>query len=218
MRKLLCLIVLFMIPNLVVASGDELTNTLENENALNATVENTIKGDSGSVGIGYGPDNDINDCMAHWSALIVTFPKRNKFCERQAFVKWAETPEFHTPQSIKIMCSDPMGAEVFGDTQECILTFTPPDIPTTPPTPGPDEEETRPDEPGDISECEGCGPPEISIVTQQMAQHEEEYEGLEQRLARIERGNRIAAQKAQERREYAQMTIDKLGPIDESDR
>ena len=38
----------------------------------------------------------------------------------------------------------------------------------------------------------------------------EEYESLEARLARIESGQRIAARKAQQRRDYAQQTVERL--------
>lgn len=211
MRKLLCLLTLFLVTPLALASGDDLTNVSKNQNELNVAT-----GTGNSTSFGYGPDNDINDCMAHWSALIITFPKRNKFCERQEFVSWAQAPQFHTLNSIKIMCSDPMGREVFGSTLECISVFTPEGVPTTPPTPGPDDEETRPDAVGEVSECGGPCPDVHDIVQTQMVQHEEEYENLEQRLARIERGNQIASQKAQERRDYAQQTIERLE--DESER
>lgn len=165
---------------------------------------------SDSVAIGYGPDNDINDCMAHWSALIVTFPKRNKFCERQEFVSWAQAPDYHTPNSIKIMCSDPMGSEVFGSTLECISVFTPEDIPTPIPTPGPGASGYSPGAVGEVSKEGYGGPPGAELVIQQMEMHEEEYEGLESRIASIEAGQRASARKAQERRDYAQQTIEKL--------
>jgi hypothetical protein len=103
-----------------------------------------------------------------------------------------------------------MGGEVFGSTLECISVFTPEGVPTTPPTPGPDEDGYRPDGAGEVSKCGTCRPPGAAIVETQLAIHTEEFEDLETRLARIERGNRIAAQKSQERRDYAQQTIQRL--------
>lgn len=163
----------------------------------------TNMGGSDNLAVGYGPDNDINECMAHWSVLIVTMPKRNKFCERQEFVSWAQATELHTPNSIKIMCSDPLGSEVFGSRDECIDVFTPKQpVPTSGPC-----------DPCDLEERQA----DYNYMQQeQMAKQAAEFETLEQRLARIERNNRIAAQKAQERREYAQYTIERLE--DESER
>lgn len=208
MRYLLLLGVLISGP--LFASGDKITQS-------NDPITNQTVGGSDNLAIGYGPDNDINDCMAHWSALIVTFPKRNKFCEQLALVAWAEHPETHTPQSIKIMCSTASAKEVFGHTLECISVFTPERVATTPPTPGPDEPGYGPDEAGEVSQCGGPCPDVHDIVVQQVAEVEKEYESLDARLARIERGNRIAAQKAQERRDYAQQTIERLKD-DESER
>jgi hypothetical protein len=194
----------------VLMSGPLFASGTDVEQEVKVISNPVMNAGSDSIAIGYGPDNDINDCMAHWSALIVTFPKRNKFCERQEFVSWAQAAQFHTPQSIKIMCSDPMGGEVFGSTLECISVFTPEGVPTTPPTPGPDEDGYRPDGAGEVSKCGTCRPPGAAIVETQLAIHTEEFEDLETRLARIERGNRIAAQKSQERRDYAQQTIQRL--------
>lgn len=143
--------------------------------------------------LSYGPDVDINDCMAHWSALIITFPKRNKFCERQEFVRWAQAPKFHNPNSVMIMCSDPLASEVFGSRDDCISVFT---VEQVVPTSGP---------------CIECDHEEEIAATQmQVAQTVEEFESLEQRVARVERGNQIAARKAQERRDYAKHTMKRL--------
>lgn len=207
---------LLFVPATLWASGDKITQS-------NDPITNQTVGGSDNLAIGYGPDNDINDCMAHWSALIVTFPKRNKFCEQLALVAWAEHPETHTPQSIKIMCSTSAAVDVFDTRDGCVNIFTSDasdgGIGTTPPTPRPDGEGYRPDAVGEVSECTPrCPPetpPEVVLVQQQMEQHTEEYENVSKRLARIEQGQRISAQKAQERRDYAQQTIEKL---DESER
>lgn len=212
------LFLLLFLPATLWASGDKITQSNDP-----VTTQEVVTGSSDSVAFGYGPDNDINECLAHWSALIVTFPKRNKFCETLSLVAWAEHPETHTPQSIKIMCSTSAAEDVFDTRDACINTFTSDardgGVPTTPRTPGPDDEETRPDAVGEVSECGGPCPDAHDIVIQQVAEVEQEYEDLDARLARIERGNRIAAQKAQERRDYAQQTIDKLqAGEDESER
>ena len=202
MRRLLWAIALCLITSLALASGDDLTNISKNENDLSVAT-----GSTDSVAFAYGPDNDINDCMAHWSVLIATFPKRNKFCERQAFVAWAEHPVTHSAASIKIMCSDPMASEVFDSRDECIKVFTPLSEPPT----------------GTTGTGEGMsGPLEkvasyIDDVQEVQVQQQQEYESLEDRLARVETGQRMAARKAQERRDYAQQTIDVLRSEDESE-
>lgn len=201
MRKLLCLLS-FLICSPLYAGGDDLTNISKNTNDLSVAT-----GGTDSVAFAYGPDNDINDCMAHFSILIATWPKRNKFCERQAFVAWAEHPKTHSVASVKIMCSDPMASEVFDNRDECIGVFTPPSEPPT----------------GTTGTGEGMsGPLEkvasyIDDVQEVQVQQQQEYESLEDRLAKVETGQRIAARKAQERRNYAQQTIERLANESENE-
>jgi len=180
---------------LLLLSGIALADKEHHNTGGDVIDTSNVVGVSGSDtnALSYGPDVDINDCMAHWSALIITFPKRNKFCERQEFVRWAQTPEFHTSNSIIIMCSDPLASEVFGSRDNCIDVFT---IEQVVPASGP------------CIECDH--EEEIAITQMQVAQTVEEYESLEQRVARVERGSQIAAQKAEERREYAKHTIKRL--------
>lgn len=219
MRKLLWIIALCLITSLTFA--DDPHPHHDNDDVMGDISTSVVTGTGNNTSVGYGPDNDIDDCMAHWSALIVTFPSRNKFCEALALVLWAEHPETHTVQSIKIMCSSKAGIDVFDTKQGCISAFTS-DIPDGGPgihipTPGPDDQETRPDGAGDISEW-GSGHPEaVAIVREQVAQVVKDYGTLESRIARVEHGNRIAAQKAQERRDYAQQTIDMLIPEDKDE-
>ncbi len=72
----------------------------------------------------------IADCMAHWAIAIVSWPARNKFCERLAFTAWAENPARHTLNSVKIHCSSRIAKEIFGKRKDCetaFVTVEPPD-------------------------------------------------------------------------------------------
>jgi hypothetical protein len=198
----ICVLLLFWLATANAGGPD-----IEQEVKIHGGDVNVPVGGSDSVAIGYGPDNDINDCMAHWSAILITVPKRNKFCERQEFVQWAEATEKHTPASVRIQCTGPLGSEVFGSTDECIDTFLPkPSVPVSGPCDEPDPCEVERERVADINYAQ----------QEQITQQEIELESLEERLARIERNNRLAAQRAQERREIAQQTLERL--TDESER
>jgi len=171
----------------------------------------------GSKAIGFGRssfDVDINQCMGStaWDTILVGKQKLvlNKWCAAEVY----DARGLHNVAA-RLRCQIPEIADLFGPGEDCVLENTLPGgdggIATTVPTPGPDEPGYRPDEAGEVSECGGPCPDVASIVQTRIEQHTEEYENLEQRLARMERGNAAAAKK---RREYAQQTMEKLSDND----
>ena len=104
-------------------------------------IDNVLTGGDVSTGgvstrvFSVGSDNDIADCMAHWTAVIVTWPARNKFCELTEFSNWAEHPELHTEASIAIRCSSKAAKDVFGSASQCSDNFKPYEVKIVPQTP-----------------------------------------------------------------------------------
>jgi len=173
-----------------------------------------VGGDSKAYGFSHSlGDVDINQCLGstQWGTIIVSKQKLvlNKWCAAEVY----DAKGMYSVAA-KLRCQIPEINKLFNTDLECIRenTWTPP--PTTPPGSGPDGEETRPDAAGGVSEPGGMHRPvdPEAYVQQQIAINiqEEELETLEQRVARIEYGGRIAAQKAQARRDYAQHTIKRL--------
>lgn len=208
MRKLLLL--LFLLPVAALASPDIIQSN-DNNAQTTGDVVNEI---GGSTSRAYGfshalGDVDINQCLGstQWGSILVSKQKLvlNKWCAAEVF----DAKHMHS-MAARLRCQIPEISNLFDTALGCISenTYTPSATPI--PTPGPDEDGYRPDEAGDISEWGDSLSPGLGIVQQQIAIQAEEYETLEQRIARIENGNRIAARKAQERRNYAQMTIERL--------
>ena len=221
MRYFTLLVVLMSGP--LFASGDDVRVTQSND-MNNQTTGDVSTGDvnGGSFTGGSNKslalvnslgDVDINDCLGSTQWATPVFSKQklnlNKWCAAEVY----DAKGMYTMGG-RIRCQIPEIAALFDDAQQCVLENTvPAPIPlpaTTPPTPGPDDEGYRPDEAGEVSQWGDGHPGDIDIVQRELAMHEEEYESLEERLARLERNNQIAARKSQERRDYAQQTIQRL--------
>ena len=173
---------LFLSPLLAFASGPDIEQEVATNVATSVTGSTTK---AFSVG---GGDMDINQCLATHSVLFGLWQGThlNVMCVADGLDARGEHRE-----AAEMRCSVRRFRKVYGDNcvEDTMFKSTPP--PPAVPTSGPLEE---------------------VIIVQQAAleEHEEEYESLENRLARIERGNRIASQKAQARRDYAKQTIERL--------
>ena len=211
MNKYALLLVLMSGP--LFASGDDVrvtqSNDMNNQTAGDVDGGTFTGGSNKSLALVNSlGDVDINDCLGSTQWATPLFSKQklnlNRWCAAEVY----DAKGMYSMGG-RVRCTIPEVASLFDDPQQCILenTVTPP--PVDVPTPGPDERPTRPDEAGGVSEWGDGRSPDPSLVMQ-MAIQEEQYETLEQRLARLERGNKIAAQKSQERRDYAQHTIERL--------
>lgn len=216
MRYLLLLLVLISGP--VFASGDKITqsNDMNNQTSGDVTTGDVSTGDltGGSQSnsskslalVNSLGDVDINDCLGSTQWATPLFSKQklnlNKWCAAEVY----DAKGMHAMAG-RIRCQIPEVAALFEELQQCVLENTVvvpvPVPPTDIPTPGPGDEETRPGAVGEVSEP-GVGPSAEHELVQM------EIETLEQRVARIERENRLTEQKSQERRDYAQHTIEKL--------
>ena len=215
MKKLL-LIVLISGP--VFASGDKITqsNDMNNQTSGDVTTGDVSTGDltggsqsnsSKSIALVNSlGDVDINDCLGSTQWATPVFSKQklnlNKWCAAEVY----DSKGMHSMAG-RIRCEIPEIEALFDDHQQCVLENTvlvPAPIPaTTVPMP-PVADEGRPPVGSEGYRNGGMDPsPGVELV--QM-----EIETLEQRVARIERENRITEQKSQERRDYAQHTIEKL--------
>jgi hypothetical protein len=147
-----------------------------------------VNSDSKSFAFAHGlGDVDINQCLAstQWGTILVSKQKvvLNKWCAAESY----DARGLHTMAAL-IRCDIPEISKLFNDKEKCIRanTYSPPPEPVTVIVPA-----AEPD-------------------VEQLAQVEEEHESLEQRLARLERNQRAAAAKAQERRDVAQETYQKI--------
>lgn len=191
------------------ASGDDIVQSNDMNNQTTGDV-GLVTGDSRAFAFAHGlGDVDINQCLGstQWGTILVSKQKLvlNKWCAAEVY----DAKGMYSMAG-RLRCQIPAIADLFTDPQQCVLenTWTPP--PADIPTPGPDGDGYRPDGPGEVSKEGYGGPPGMEIVQRELAMHEEEYESLEERLARLERNNQIAARKSQERRDYAQQTIQRL--------
>jgi hypothetical protein len=206
MRYLLLLGVLISGPLFADRSDD----VIQSNDMNNLTGDLNVEGSS-AVGFGRSSfDVDINQCMGStsWDTIIVGKQKLvlNKWCAAEAY----DARGLHNVAA-RLRCQIPEIADLFGPDEDCVLENTllgpPGGIAGTIPTPGPDEDGYRPDEAGEVSKGGGPPAPGVELVQRELQMHAEEYESLEQRIARMERGNAAAAAK---RRDYAQQTMEKL--------
>jgi hypothetical protein len=156
---------------------------------VESVVNNSIGGNkSKSLALGHGlGDVDIAQCLGstQWDTILGGKQKLvlNNVCMAEFYLNQGKYA-----LAAMALCNQPEILKEFSTEEECegAHDFTPPPMePTIIPM---------------INE------EQMVIVEEQ----EEEIESLEQRIARIERANRIAARKAQERREFAQQTILKV--------
>jgi hypothetical protein len=149
---------------------------------------NTVVGGSTTKAFSVGGgDMDINQCLATHSVLFGLWQGThlNKMCVADGLDINGKHEE-----AAEMRCSVRGFRKVYGDdcVEETMFRPPPPLPPTVVPTSGPLLRE---------------------VLVAQEAQ-EEDYESLEARLARIESGQRIAARKAQDRRDYAQQTMKRI--------
>lgn len=146
----------------------------------------TYGSSSKAFGLG-GGDMDINQCLATHSVLFGIWQGThlNKMCIADGLDAHGKHEE-----AAEMRCSVRGFRKVYGSdcVEETMIRPPPPSPPIVVPTSGPLLEEV--------------------LVAQE--EQEEDYESLEARLARIEQGQRIASRKAQERRDYAQQTMERL--------
>ena len=163
---------------------------------VDSSVNNVISGDSSKAfafGHGLG-DVDIAQCLGstQWDTILGGKQKLvlNNVCMAEFYLNQGKYA-----LAAMALCNQPEILKEFSTEEECegAHDFTPPPMePTIIPM---------------INE------EQMVIVEEQ----EEEIESLEQRIARIEQANRIAARKAQERREFAQETLLKVTENDSED-
>jgi hypothetical protein len=133
-----------------------------------------------------GGDMDINQCLATHSVLFGLWQGThlNKMCIADGLDARGKHEE-----AAEMRCSVRGFRKVYGSNcvEETMIRPSSPPPPVVP-TSGPLLEEV--------------------LIAQE--EQEEEHESLEARLARIESGQRIASRKAQERRDYAQQTMERI--------
>ena len=183
--------VLILLPSMAFAGGPE----VEQETKV-VTGDVNVVGESGTaLGLGHAlGDVDIAQCLGstQWDTILGGRQKLvlNNVCMAEFYLnngKWK--------LAAMALCNQPEILSEFSTEAECEEAHNFNSVieeqPVIVPTPGP------------LNEV-------IYAQQQIIEEHEEEYESLEARLARIERGNRIASQKAQARRDYAKQTIERL--------
>ena len=140
-------------------------------------------------------DVDINQCLAstQWGTILVSRQKvvLNKWCAAESF----DARGMHVMAAL-IRCDIPEISKHFDDKQVCVdaNTFKPAPAPVTKPA--------------------TVIPPEVL----ELEETQEEHDNLAQRLARLERDQRAAAVRAQERREIAQKTYEKVKDLRNDER
>jgi len=174
---------LLLLPMLAFASGDDIE--IEND-LVTGDVATNIKG-STVYGMS-GGDMDINQCLATHSILFGLWQGThlNTMCVADGLDADGKHHE-----AAMMRCSVRRFRKVYGSVEECIDTteYRPP-----PPAPAPVMKE-------------GSGGYDLE---EYRVEHEKVDDSIEDRLARIEAGNRAAARKAQQRRDYARQTIQRL--------
>lgn len=213
MRYSLLLMVLISGP--LFASGDDI---VQSNDMNNLTGDVSMTGSSNKAfGFGYAMgDVDIAQCLGseQWGTilggkqkLVLNWPCMAEFYLRNGMYDLASMAICNT--EVLTEFESEYACEQAHDFEGMLLVVPP--LPATGiPTPGPDEDGYRPDEVPEVSKEGYGGPPGTEIALMQLEIHQEEYSTLEERLARVESGQRAAAQKSQDRRDYAQMTIERL--------
>lgn len=147
-----------------------------------------VNSDSKSFAFAHGlGDVDINQCLAstQWGTILVSKQKivLNKWCAAESY----DARGLHTMAAL-IRCDIKEIGKHFNNEEECVQanTYSPPPEPVT------------------------IIVPAATPNVEQLAEVEQKHESLEQRLERIERSQRAAAAKAQQRREIAQETYQKI--------
>ena len=168
-----------------VATGDVSTGDMN--------VENTLMGSNSDVITTVLGDVDIADCLYSWQVIIVQGVAINKFCQYMELARDQHLlGNFLTEARIK--CQVGIIQDLWENERECVeaVRYRPPSLP-----PAPVPVTVVPDQHLEES---------ASIHTEQ----QQEFESLEQRLARIEAGQRNAARRAAEKRVYVQQTLEEL--------
>jgi len=200
------LIVILLAPALAFATPDIVQS---NDNNAQTTGD-VVTGDSKAFAFAHSlGDVDINQCLGstQWGTILVSKQKLvlNKWCAAEVY----DAKGMHS-MAARLRCQISEIKTLFNTHQSCILENTYEPIPVGVPTPGPDDEGTRPDAVGEVSKYEDQDLPDMDVVQHQIDLQEEEFDTLTQRVARIESGNILAARRAQQRRDYAQLTIERL--------
>lgn len=167
-----------------VATGDVTTGDMN--------VENTLMGSNSDVITTVLGDVDIADCLYSWQVIIVQGVAVNKFCQYMELARDQHLlGNFLTEARIK--CQVKIIKDLWEDEQQCVnaVVYRPP---APPPAPTP------------VVVPEAHLEESKEIHTGQM----QAFESMEQRLARIEAGQRSAAAAAAQRRENVKKTIEAL--------
>lgn len=181
-RKLLCLIVLSSTLSWADdRRGDELTSISDSASTLNSSGDTIALGGLGDV--------DIADCLYSYQVFIFwQGTATNALCVAD---KLDIIGKHH--EAAEMRCSVKRVRKVYGTVDQCVaaVEYVPPPEPAPPP---------------EVEEI---------VVTQQQAEihieeEQEVHDSLEERLARIEAGQRAAAMKQAQRQEMIQQTIERL--------
>jgi hypothetical protein len=176
------IIVLLLLSGSAFASGPSV-EVEQNQNLTTTAGGSTTKAFSVS-----GGDMDINQCLATHSVIFGLWQGThlNRMCAANGLDANGKHKE-----AAEMRCSVRAFRKVYGldCVQKTMLRPPPPPLPVVVPTSGPQIKEI--------------------IVAHEKAEAQEWGE-IGKRLARIESGQRIASQKAQQRRDYAQQTMEKL--------
>lgn len=159
-----------------------------------------LNSDSKTFAFSHGlGDVDINQCIAstQWGTILVSKQGviLNKWCAAETF----DARGMHF-MAAALRCDIKEISKHFESQEDCIdmNTYRPAPAATKEPAPEPTL----------------VIPPEVL----QFEEVEEEHDNLEHRLARLEANQRAAAMKAQQRREIAQQTYDKVKDLREDER
>lgn len=178
--------------------GDEIIQS-NDQNVVTSGDIAVGTGDSRALAFGHAlGDVDIAQCLGsvQWDTILVGRQKLvlNNVCMAEFYLK-----NGMFDLAAMMLCNQPEILDEFDSEESCEVAhnFTPPE-----PVPEPTVSSAPPLEEVVVEHYE-----EEQMLHEQQQM---EFEAIEDRLARIEHGQRAAARAAQERREFAQMTLDKL--------